>query len=120
MNNSDIYADIIQSKLLESEENRTDLIAYQYFRKISEQIKVMDTERRLNANASLHPGKGIRYFLRRVIRKLLRWYIDPVCEQQTKFNEAALSSIEKLNELNSIALQKIADLESRSELSKDR
>lgn len=48
-------------------------------------------------------------FVKRVIRKLTFWYIEPICQQQTLFNNAVLSTVEsvisKNNELENIVLQ---------------
>jgi hypothetical protein len=40
-------------------------------------------------------GGGVR-FAKRAVRRLLRWYVKPMMEQQIRFNHAALDLIEKL------------------------
>ena len=40
-------------------------------------------------------GKPIVFF-KKVLRKFLKWYIDPICNQQTDFNKSSLSAIETL------------------------
>lgn len=47
-------------------------------------------------------------FLKKVIRKCLKWYINPITEQQTIFNDATLQTIEQLN-------IKISNLELKNE-----
>jgi hypothetical protein len=49
------------------------------------------------ASGSARPvvGPAVR-FSKRVVRRLLRWYVKPMMEQQTRFNHAALDLIEKL------------------------
>ena len=46
---------------------------------------------------------GFVVFVKRVIRRLMLWYVEPVCQQQTTFNNAVTLSIgcviEQLNEL---------------------
>jgi hypothetical protein len=40
-------------------------------------------------------GPAIR-FTKRAVRRALRWYVAPIMEQQTRFNQAVLDLIEKL------------------------
>ncbi len=53
------------------------------------------------ASGSARPvvGAGVR-FAKRAVRRLLRWYVKPMMEQQTRFNHAALDLIEKLRVQN--------------------
>ena len=44
-------------------------------------------------------GSVIR-FSKRVVRRLLRWYIKPIAEQQSRFNHAALDMLERLRAQN--------------------
>lgn len=43
-------------------------------------------------------GKAI-VFCKRVVRKLLKWYIEPICVQQTEFNNSVTPAIGRLTEL---------------------
>jgi len=49
-------------------------------------------------------GIGIVVFIKRIIRRLMLWYVEPVCHQQTTFNNAVTQStkciIEQLDELH--------------------
>ena len=46
---------------------------------------------------------GIIVFCKRVVRKCLKWYIEPVCDQQSDFNHATVAMTEKLfDELASV------------------
>lgn len=49
------------------------------------------------ASGSARPvvGAAVR-FSKRAVRRLLRWYVKPMMEQQTRFNHAAIDLIEKL------------------------
>lgn len=49
------------------------------------------------ASGSARPviGGGVR-FAKRVVRRLLRWYVKPIMEQQTRFNHAAIDMIENV------------------------
>ncbi len=53
------------------------------------------------ASGSARPlvGGAVR-FAKRAVRRLLRWYVKPMMEQQTRFNHAALDLIEKLRVQN--------------------
>jgi len=44
--------------------------------------------------ASTVPGLGaVLIYAKRIVRRLLRWYIDPLVEQQNRFNSAAASAL---------------------------
>jgi hypothetical protein len=53
------------------------------------------------ASGSARPvvGPAVR-FGKRALRRLLRWYVKPIMEQQTRFNHAALDLVEKLRVQN--------------------
>jgi hypothetical protein len=44
-------------------------------------------------------GPPIR-FVKRVVRRALRWYIQPIAEQQSRFNHATLDLLERLRVQN--------------------
>ena len=54
-------------------------------------------------------GRGI-LFAKRVVRKLLKWYIEPICFQQTTFNNAVTHSIEQIAKIQSDLTVSIAAL----------
>ncbi|MEA4914316.1 MAG: hypothetical protein VB061_07085 [Christensenella sp.] len=54
-------------------------------------------------------GKGI-LFAKRAVRKLLKWYIEPICFQQTTFNNAVTHSIEQISQMQSDLLISVAEL----------
>ncbi|MFZ2538005.1 MAG: FkbM family methyltransferase [Oscillospiraceae bacterium] len=41
---------------------------------------------------------GAIVFMKKVVRRLLKWYINPICNQQTEFNNAVVPSIGRLTE----------------------
>jgi len=55
-------------------------------------------------------GKFIVFF-KRVVRKCLKWYIEPICFQQTEFNNAAFSAFICLTELQKAQMDRIETLE---------
>ena len=63
---------------------------------------------------------------KRIVRKLLKWYIDPICDQQTDFNVVAIDAIDSTNNSVKIVYQKnletmshVSDLVSEVEKLKD-
>lgn len=52
-------------------------------------------------------------FIKRVIRKLLFWYVEPVCRQQTDFNRTVTSTIGHINETNQELLREISQMETQ-------
>jgi hypothetical protein len=58
-------------------------------------------------------GKGI-VFAKKAIRKLLKWYIEPICFQQTAYNVAVTHSIEQISKLQVELTVSIAELVRRS------
>lgn len=66
-------------------------------------LKVMEENKNNNAHRYLHShrkliGSSI-VFAKKVVRKLLKWYINPITLQQTSFNNAATSAIGKISKL---------------------
>ncbi len=50
---------------------------------------------------------GLIVFFKRVVRKLLKWYVEPICFQQTEFNNAVTPSIGRLTELSHYLLENV-------------
>lgn len=74
-----------------------------YFVEIASRIETMERTRENYAfryifSCRKYVGKIIVFF-KRVIRKLLKWYIEPICFQQTEFNNAVTPAIGRLCEL---------------------
>ena len=90
-------------------------------RSISELGDLIITLKETSENYAFRPlfsevkviGKGI-IFAKKVIRKLLRWYIEPICFQQTAFNNAVLHSIEQISKLQVDLLVSVAELAKRT------
>ncbi len=53
-------------------------------------------------------GPGVR-MAKRAVRRALRWYVEPMMAQQTRFNHAALDLVEKLRLQNA---RLVAEIES--------
>jgi hypothetical protein len=92
-------------------------------RDINELGKLIETLKETSENYAFRPlisdrkviGKGIIFF-RRTIRKLLKWYIEPICFQQTAFNQAVTHSISRLAEIQSELIVSVAELARQAEL----
>lgn len=88
-------------------------------------IKKMEEEQCNYAYRHLHSDKKyigkLIIFMKKVVRKLLKWYIEPFCFQQTEFNRATTMSmkyiLEKLEEIEDkdntikVLLEKIRERE---------
>jgi SAM-dependent methyltransferase len=44
-------------------------------------------------------GRGTKAFAQRVLRKLMRWYVEPLAAEQRTFNDSALKLIDDLSEV---------------------
>lgn len=53
---------------------------------------------------------GIIVFVKRVIRKVLKWYIEPVCNQQTEFNHMTVKAVEEIFESQAICKLECIDI----------
>ena len=53
--------------------------------------------------------------VRRAIRIALRWYINPIVEQQNAFNQASVAALHELEIENSRLRERIAELEQRAD-----
>lgn len=88
-----------------------DEIVNQYLAELTQRIAAMEANR---VNEAFRPiyscrkyiGKLI-VFCKRVVQKCLKWYVEPVCFQQTNFNNAATPAIGRLTELQNILWNEI-------------
>jgi hypothetical protein len=49
-------------------------------------------------------------FFKRIMRKLIRWYVEPMTERQTLFNNAAVSYMHEISSLNVLLIKRIEEL----------
>lgn len=96
--------------------NNNDLAHFEtYISEISEKLKILTNSSAINLNdtpINSHRkllGPTITFF-KKVVRKLLGWYTEPVAIQQTKFNEAITPSIGKITEISNHLLNKIDEV----------
>ncbi|MDR0558050.1 MAG: hypothetical protein LBG43_09370 [Treponema sp.] len=64
-----------------------------------------------------HFNKPIIFF-KRIIRKLIRWYVDPVAERQALFNNSVFSYARESFLLNTLLIKKIDELSRLSDQNK--
>ena len=88
-----------------------------YIEEISQNIMAMESTRENIAHRNIYShrkfiGKFI-VFGKKVTRKLLKWYIDPVCYQQTRFNNAVVPSIGRLTEIQAEILRLLSACQER-------
>lgn len=60
--------------------------------------------------------KGIVIFIKRIQRKLLKWYIEPICTQQTIFNGAVLNMAKDSRDIQIEILNKLQQLSSQNDI----
>src|SRR5919199_4228867 len=54
-------------------------------------------ERFWSATAEREAGGGLKGFVKRVLRKLMRWYVEPLAADQRLFNDAVLKLVDALS-----------------------
>lgn len=79
-------------------ENNFDI----YFQEISDYISIMERNKCNYAYRPINQQNGllnsVKVFVKKVQRKLIKWYIEPICYQQTDFNNAVVSSFGRILE----------------------
>ena len=109
---------------LSKEENQSEI--HKNSQEIIKNINTMENKRINSAHRHIMSHRrfigSIIVFLKKTVRKLLKWYINPICEQQTEFNNAVVPSIGKLLENQSqissliyLEFHKIKNLESKNQ-----
>lgn len=106
----------IENKMDESD-SQVEIVDY-----IAEIIGRISTMERTRQNYAYRPiysrrglAGGVIIFCKRVIRKLLKWYIEPICFQQTEFNNAVTPAIGRLCELQQLTSTQQASLSEKAE-----
>ena len=83
----------------------------QHFVELDRYLKKMDTNRENYAFRHIYSCRAIIgkfiVFGKRVVRKCLKWYIEPICNQQTEFNNAVTPAIGRLCQLQRASLDRI-------------
>lgn len=71
---------------------------------IMENIRVMQLNADNRAYRKIYSCRkvigGLIVFVKRVIRKLLKWYLEPVCDQQSDFNLATVSAVSGVKDMS--------------------
>ena len=79
--------------------------------KVNDCLVILEQNRQNSSFRYLQSGRKVigRYitFMRRVIRRLVSWYVEPICQQQTMFNNAATPSVGYLVEMNTELIRDI-------------
>ena len=83
----------------------------QHFVELDRYLRKMDTNRENYAFRHIYSCRAIIgkfiVFGKRVVRKCLKWYIEPICNQQTEFNNAVTPAIGRLCQLQRASLERI-------------
>jgi len=90
--NQGLNCDNVNTVFCNNEYNESNM-PDQKFAQIELHWNEMDCSKTNWSYRILTPGKNIiqktNVFVKKVIRRLLRWYVDPICVQQSTFNAAA-------------------------------
>jgi len=71
--------------------------------KVGNYVGILEQNRVNSSDRPLHSSRifaGSVVFVKRIIRRLMRWYMEPAWRQQTVFNSAVAPSIGCMNEIN--------------------
>src|SRR5918999_1614744 len=60
-------------------------------------------ERFWPVTAEREAGDGLKGFVKRVLRKLMRWYVEPLAADQRVFNDSVLKLLDALSERADVA-----------------
>ncbi|UHA71655.1 FkbM family methyltransferase [Paenibacillus sp. 481] len=118
--------EVIFNKLMEGLQRTEDInqsIPFQnnsieknkYMEEIHTHINVMSNTRENRAHRYIHSHRKVLgpfiVFGKKVVRKFLKWYLDPVANQQTEFNNAVTPAIGRTTELLNSVLDKQSEME---------
>lgn len=85
-------------------------IESEYLMELNRYIMLLDSNRENHAYRQISSHRkwigSIIVFGKKVVRKFLKWYIEPITIQQTKFNNAVTPSIGRLTELVTKLIEK--------------
>lgn len=92
----------------------------EYLKEIVRQIEVMQYTRQNFAYRHLQShrrflGKPVT-FIKKVIRKILKWYIEPIAFQQTEFNNSVTPAMGRITEILNHFNTKFNELEKQNEI----
>lgn len=90
-----------------------------YFEEIDSYLRRMDINRENYAFRHLYSCRaiigGLIVLFKKVVRKCLKWYIEPICNQQTEFNNAVTPALGRLTELQRVAFEQIQEERQQTE-----
>ena len=83
----------------------------QCFADVDGKIREIDANRICSADRPL--GGGLKGLLKRVIRKMVRWYVRPVFEHQTEFNNAVTPAMGRMEEMHKHTAERLSQTTAR-------
>ncbi len=90
-----------------------------HLNEIDKYIAAMDENRENYAFREIYSCRKwigpIIVLYKRIVRKLLKWYIEPICFQQTEFNNAVTLASDRVALIISLVYQKAEHLELKTE-----
>jgi FkbM family methyltransferase len=102
---------------IDFQNNITKDIAFGYSNEISRYVGTLKEYENNPAYRPLHtPQKRlskITIFFKKVQRKIFKWYIEPIADQQTYFNKINTATVGRLAQLQNFYIKKIAEIDSK-------
>lgn len=90
-----------------------------YFEEIDCCLRQMEVNRENYAFRHLYSCRAVIgkliVFCKKIVRKCLKWYIEPICNQQTEFNNAVTPAFGRLTQLQRFAFEQIREGYQQSE-----
>lgn len=102
---------------------KEDVDVSSYIMNIYNNLNILEHNQVNSSVRYIEEGKGIKgrlfYLIKRVIRRLGLFYVQPVCDQQTAYNIASTLCVEKLLRLNINLNNKINELQKENQMIKE-
>lgn len=91
----------LRHKLIPADATTASPLAQEELQELQEALHEMEMTRVISAHLPLEGqgivGRGVA-LIQKIVRRLLRWYINPIVEQQNAFNDATLRTLHLLLE----------------------
>lgn len=89
-------------------------------RQINENIESMQINADNRAYRNIYSCRkiigGLIVFAKRVVRKLLKWYLEPVCDQQSDFNLATVNAVRCFSEISTVLQMDVISMQRKVEV----
>lgn len=103
----------MEQRRAEAEANRNPAEAWRNdcFAYVDEKVRDIDANR--ISEGAYPQGRGLKALLKRVLRRLFGWYVDPTFAHQTDFNNAVTPAIGRMQEMHKHTSDRVRGVEDR-------